>query len=83
MNSRVSQTGREKGYEELRARYPQRRLLARSCPGDRPGTKDVAYLPNILGCGQVGEDRMLVKKTLAGFRVSPECLCGSHRWTWM
>jgi len=31
------------------------------------GLKGVVYLPNILGCGQVGEDRMLVKKTLVGF----------------
>jgi altronate dehydratase large subunit len=31
------------------------------------GFKDVVCLPNILGCGQVGEDRALVKKTLVGF----------------
>ena len=35
------------------------------------GSKDVAYLANILGCGQVGQDRMLVKKTLAGFGTHP------------
>jgi altronate dehydratase large subunit len=35
------------------------------------GLKGVTYLPNILGCGQVGEDRMLVKKTLVGFGTSP------------
>ncbi len=29
--------------------------------------KNVVYLPNILGCGQIGEDRLLVKKTLVGF----------------
>jgi altronate dehydratase large subunit len=27
------------------------------------GLKGVVYLPNILGCGQVGEDRTLVKRT--------------------
>jgi altronate dehydratase large subunit len=31
----------------------------------------VVYLPNILGCGQVGEDRTLVKKTLVGFGMHP------------
>jgi altronate dehydratase large subunit len=31
------------------------------------GLKDVICLPNTLGCGQVGEDRALVKKTLVGF----------------
>jgi altronate dehydratase large subunit len=35
------------------------------------GLKGVVYLPNILGCGQVGEDRMLVKKTLVGFGTHP------------
>ena len=35
------------------------------------GLKGVTYLPNILGCGQVGEDRMLVKKTLVGFGTHP------------
>jgi altronate dehydratase large subunit len=35
------------------------------------GLKGVAYLPNILGCGQVGEDRAIVKRTLAGFGSSP------------
>ena len=35
------------------------------------GLKDVVYLPNILGCGQIGEDRMLVKKTLTGFGTNP------------
>src|SRR3972149_4084535 len=35
------------------------------------GLKGVVYLPNILGCGQVGEDRMLVKKTLVGFGAHP------------
>jgi altronate dehydratase large subunit len=35
------------------------------------GLKDVVYLPNILGCGQIGEDRALVKKTLVGFGTHP------------
>jgi altronate dehydratase large subunit len=35
------------------------------------GLKGVVYLPNILGCGQVGEDRLLVKKTLVGFGTHP------------
>jgi altronate dehydratase large subunit len=35
------------------------------------GLKGVTYLPNILGCGQVGEDRALVKKTLVGFGTNP------------
>jgi altronate dehydratase large subunit len=35
------------------------------------GLKGVVYLPNILGCGQVGEDRRFVKKTLAGFGTHP------------
>jgi altronate dehydratase large subunit len=38
------------------------------------GLKGVVYLPNILGCGQVGEDRMLVKKTLVGFGTHPNVL---------
>jgi altronate dehydratase large subunit len=35
------------------------------------GLKGVTYLPNILGCGQVGEDRPLIKKTLVGFGTNP------------
>ena len=35
------------------------------------GLKNVVYLPNILGCGQIGEDRALVKKTLVGFGTHP------------
>lgn len=35
------------------------------------GLKGVVYLPNILGCGQMGEDRPLVKRTLTGFGVHP------------
>jgi altronate dehydratase large subunit len=35
------------------------------------GLKDCVCLPNILGCGQVGEDRALVKKTLVGFGTHP------------
>ena len=33
--------------------------------------RNVVYLPNILGCGQIGEDRVLVKRTLAGFGTHP------------
>jgi altronate dehydratase large subunit len=33
--------------------------------------KNVVYLPNILGCGQIGDDRTLVKKTLVGFGTHP------------
>ncbi len=32
---------------------------------------NAVYLPNILGCGQIGEDRAIVKKTLVGFGVHP------------
>ncbi len=39
--------------------------------GIAQGLKGVVYLPNILGCGQVGEDRLLVKKTLVGFGTHP------------
>ena len=35
------------------------------------GFKDVVYLPNVFGCGQVGEDRSLVRKTLVGFGINP------------
>ena len=35
------------------------------------GLKGVIYLPNILGCGQMGEDRTLIKKTLVGFGAHP------------
>ncbi len=35
------------------------------------GLKGVVFLPNIFGCGQVGEDRLLVKKTLVGFGINP------------
>jgi altronate dehydratase large subunit len=35
------------------------------------GLKGVVYLPNILGCGQVGEEGVLVKRTLAGFGGNP------------
>ncbi len=35
------------------------------------GLKDVVFLPNIAGCGQVGKDHMIVKKTLAGFGIHP------------
>ncbi len=35
------------------------------------GLKGVIYLPNILGCGQMGEDRHTVKRTLIGFGLNP------------
>jgi len=35
------------------------------------GIKGAVFLPNILGCGQIGEDRTLVKRTLGGFGVNP------------
>ncbi len=35
------------------------------------GLKGAVYLPNILGCGQVGDDQPLLKKTLAGFGINP------------
>lgn len=33
--------------------------------------RNTVYLPNILGCGQIGSDRAIVKKTLAGFGWHP------------
>ncbi len=35
------------------------------------GLKGAVYLPNILGCGQMGEDRRLVRRTLVGFGTNP------------
>lgn len=35
------------------------------------GHKGAVYLPNILGCGQMGEDRQLVRRTLIGFGTNP------------
>lgn len=35
------------------------------------GLKGAVYLPNILGCGQMGEDRLTVKRTLTGFGLNP------------
>ena len=35
------------------------------------GLKGAVYLPNILGCGQIGEDRDIVKRTLVGFALNP------------
>ncbi len=35
------------------------------------GSKGAIYLPNVAGCGQLGEDRALVKKTLIGFGINP------------
>jgi len=33
--------------------------------------KGVVYLPNILGCGQMGDDRHTLKRTLTGFGLNP------------
>jgi altronate dehydratase large subunit len=33
--------------------------------------KGAVYLPNIFGCGQIGEDRAVVKRTLVGFGANP------------
>ena len=35
------------------------------------GLKGVIYLPNIFGCGQMGQDRTLVRGTLVGFGTNP------------
>ncbi len=35
------------------------------------GLKSAVYLPNVAGCGQMGEDRTVVKKTLVGFGTNP------------
>jgi len=35
------------------------------------GMKGVIYLPNIFGCGQIGQDRDVVKRTLVGFGTNP------------
>jgi altronate dehydratase large subunit len=35
------------------------------------GIRGAVFLPNILGCGQIGEDRGLVKRTLVGFGTNP------------
>ena len=35
------------------------------------GLKDVVYLPNVLGCGQIGADREQTKRTLVGFGTNP------------
>jgi altronate dehydratase large subunit len=35
------------------------------------GLKNVVYLPNIFGCGQIGKDRTVVKRTLLGFGANP------------
>jgi altronate dehydratase large subunit len=35
------------------------------------GLKGVIYLPNIAGCGQMGEDRTVVKRALVGFGTNP------------
>lgn len=35
------------------------------------GIRGAVFLPNILGCGQIGEDQGLVKRTLVGFGANP------------
>ena len=35
------------------------------------GLKGAVYLPNVFGCGQIGEDRAVVKRTLVGFGAHP------------
>ena len=35
------------------------------------GIKGAVFLPNILGCGQIGEDQAIVKRTLVGFGTNP------------
>ena len=35
------------------------------------GLKGAVYLPNILGCGQIGADREQTKRTLVGFGTNP------------
>ncbi len=35
------------------------------------GSKGAVYLPNVAGCGQMGEDRAVVRKTLVGFGTNP------------
>ncbi|HEY3275068.1 MAG TPA: UxaA family hydrolase [Syntrophorhabdaceae bacterium] len=35
------------------------------------GMRGAVCLPNILGCGQVGRDRVMLKRTLVGFGISP------------
>jgi altronate dehydratase large subunit len=36
------------------------------------GLRGAVHLPNTAGCGQMGEDRVLVKRTLVGFGVHPD-----------
>ena len=35
------------------------------------GLKGAVFLPNIFGCGQMGDDRRIVKRTLIGFGANP------------
>jgi altronate dehydratase large subunit len=42
--------------------------VARAIAGNLKGA---VYLPNILGCGQIGADREQTKRTLAGFGANP------------
>ncbi len=35
------------------------------------GLKGAVCLPNIMGCGQMGDDRVMIKRTLVGFGVNP------------
>jgi len=41
-------------------------------PGGRAGLKGAVYLPNIFGCGQIGQDRSTVKRTLVRLRRAPQ-----------
>ena len=44
---------------------------SQSCARDiARGLKGAVHLPNMLGCGQMGEDKALVKRTLVGFGSS-------------
>ncbi len=45
---------------------------SQSCARDiARGLKGAVHLPNTLGCGQMGEDKALVRRTLIGFGMSP------------
>jgi altronate dehydratase large subunit len=68
------------GYRRADGRAGTRNLVlvipsvgcSQSCARDiARGLKGAVYLPNILGCGQMGEDKALVKRTLVGFGASP------------
>jgi len=68
------------GYRRADGRAGTRNLVlvipsvgcSQSCARDiARGLKGAVGLPNILGCGQMGEDKTLVKRTLVGFGASP------------